>query len=37
MQGKEIFLPFVGMLVLTFVVWVVLYARRSLCGSCSVA
>ena len=28
MQGSEIFLPFVGMLTLTFVVWVVLYVRR---------
>jgi len=28
MQGSEIFVPFVGMLTLTFVVWVVLYVRR---------
>ena len=28
MQGSEIFLPFVGMLTLTFVVWGVLYTRR---------
>lgn len=28
MQGSEIFAPFIGMLLLTFVVWVVLYVRR---------
>ena len=28
MQGAEIFLPFIGMLALTFVVWVLMYARR---------
>ena len=28
MPGAEIFLPFIGMLALTFVVWVLLYARR---------
>ncbi len=28
MQGAEIFMPFVGMLSLTFVVWLVLYVRR---------
>ena len=28
MQGAEIFIPFVGMLSLTFVVWLVLYVRR---------
>lgn len=28
MQGAEILLPFVGMLSLTFVVWLVLYVRR---------
>lgn len=28
MAGSEIFVPFVGMLTLTFVVWVVLYVRR---------
>ena len=27
-QGAEIFIPFVGMLSLTFVVWLVLYVRR---------
>jgi len=28
MLGAEIFLPFVGMLTLTFCVWIVLYVRR---------
>ena len=28
MQGAEIFTPLVGMLLLTFVVWVVMYVRR---------
>ena len=28
MQGVEIFLPFIGMLILTFVVWVFMYVRR---------
>lgn len=28
MQGKEIFLPFFGMLLLTFAVWVLMYVRR---------
>ncbi len=28
MAGSEIFMPFVGMLSLTFVVWVLLYVRR---------
>ena len=28
MQGTEIFAPFFGMLVLTFVVWAVMYTRR---------
>lgn len=28
MQGTEIFAPFFGMLLLTFVVWVYMYARR---------
>jgi len=28
MQGEEIFAPFFGMLLLTFVVWVVMYVRR---------
>ena len=28
MQGSEIFAPFFGMLLLTFVVWLVMYARR---------
>ena len=28
MQGSEIFAPFIGMLLLTFVVWVLMYVRR---------
>ena len=28
MQGQEIFAPFIGMLLLTFVVWAVMYVRR---------
>jgi len=28
MTGQAIFLPFIGMLVLTFAVWVLMYARR---------
>ena len=28
MQGKEIFAPFIGMMILTFVVWVFMYVRR---------
>jgi hypothetical protein len=28
LQGSEIFEPFIGMLILTFIVWVVMYVRR---------